>query len=75
MRRAIAVQLGAGVEWEWRGLSLVAALEDYASRVGGGAGGAGERPRPGDPPAPRRSGGSHIVHQLALSIGARLPVH
>jgi len=73
--RAIAVQLGAGVEWEWRGLSLVAALEDYASRVGRDDGGSSERPRPGDPPSPRRAGSGHIVHQLALSVGARLPVH
>ena len=50
--------------------------EDYASRVGGDDGGSSERPRPGDPPASRRrSGGGRIVHQLALSIGARLPVY
>lgn len=72
----IALQLGVGAEWTWRGVSVVAELEDYASRFGPDIEGGQEGlQRPGDPEQPTRfEGDRHVVHDFSVSLGASFRV-
>lgn len=72
----VALQLGVGAEWAWRGVSVVAELEDYASRFGPEVEGREEGlRRPGDPEQPTRfEGDRHVVHDLSFSFGATFRV-
>ncbi|MBI4545809.1 MAG: hypothetical protein HY703_11480 [Gemmatimonadetes bacterium] len=71
---SFTAQFGLGAEWAWKRMTVVAELEDYLSRSAAMAEQAGGLGRPGGPAPHRSSAGRHLVHDLALSIGASIRV-
>lgn len=67
----LALQFGAGAEWAWRGVSVVAELEDYATWFGPDRNHGLQRPGDSDEPIQPESD-SRLIHDLSVSLGANI---